>query len=124
MSVRAVVFVYGTLRAGESNHALLAGSPRLDDDHTAPRYTLLDLGAYPGLVEGGDTAVVGETYVVDAPTRARLDALEDHPRLYRRTEFTLASGRVAELYVLDPRFAIGGAPIESGDWCAHRRARR
>jgi gamma-glutamylcyclotransferase (GGCT)/AIG2-like uncharacterized protein YtfP len=122
--VRTVVFVYGTLRAGESNHALLAGSPRLEDDQTAPRYALVDLGAYPGLVEGGETAVVGETYVVDAAARARLDTLEDHPRTYRRTEVTLASGRVAELYVLDPRFAVGGAPIASGDWCAHRRARR
>lgn len=121
--MRRVVFVYGTLRAGESNHALLADSPRLDDDVTAPAYTLLDLGAYPGLVDGGDTAVLGETYVVDAATCARLDALEDHPRTYRRTEVTLASGRVAELYVLDPRFAVGGAAIASGDWCAYRRAR-
>ena len=27
---------------------------------TAPRYTLVDLGPYPALVEDGDTAVFGE----------------------------------------------------------------
>jgi len=78
------VFVYGTLLRGEVNHHLLTAARFLGEHRTEPRFTLLVLGAYPGLVARGDTAVQGEVYAVDAAGLRRLDQLEDYPRLYDR----------------------------------------
>lgn len=110
------IFVYGTLLAGEANHGELRGARRCGAGRTAARYTLYDLGGYPGLVAGGTTAIVGEIYDVDAATLARLDLLEEHPTLYVRAPIALADGGDAETY-LYPRARVGEAPpIASGDW--------
>ena len=79
-----LVFVYGTLRQGEANHGLLRGAKYLGTHRTQRRYTMRDLGAYPAIVEGGVTAVVGEVYAMDKKTLARLDRLEDCPEEYSR----------------------------------------
>src|SRR5437899_576229 len=60
------VFVYGSLLSGEDHHHRLSRSPALGSCRTEPTYTLVDLGAYPGLLEGGMTSVHGEVYEVDA----------------------------------------------------------
>ena len=86
------VFVYGTLLSGEVNHHLLCDARLLGAHRTEPRFTLLVLGAYPGLVDGGDTAVQGEVYAVDAAGLRRLDRLEDYPRLYDRRLIQTAHG--------------------------------
>lgn len=117
------VFVYGTLRAGEANHHLLASARLLAEARTEPRFALYDLGAYPGLVRAGAQAVVGEVYAVDPPTLAALDRLVDHPRFYRRTRITLADGRRALAYLLTLAQVVGRPVIASGDWRAHRRRR-
>lgn len=78
------VFVYGTLRRGGSNHSLLKGARLLGSHRTAPVYRMLDLGSYPGVVEPGDTAILGEVYGITRPMLARLDVLEDFPRSYTR----------------------------------------
>lgn len=67
-----LVFVYGTLRHGESNHTYLQHSQLLGQFETKPEYALYDLGAYPGLVEGHQS-VHGEVYLVDEHTLAQLD---------------------------------------------------
>lgn len=108
------VFVYGTLRRGGSNHRLLAGAPRLGNWVTPPRYTLYDLGHYPGAVAQGSTALVGEVYAVDARTLARLDRLEDYPRLYDRRLLDTPWGR-AWIYLLR-RPLRRARPIPTGDW--------
>lgn len=118
---RVTVFVYGTLRAGEANHDLLAGHERLGPARTEPRFELVDLGAYPALVPGGDTAIVGEVYRVDGPTLAALDRLEGHPHFYKRVAVRLHDGRLAQAYVL-PADAVAGRPrISGGDWSARER---
>lgn len=115
------IFVYGTLRRGERNAALLSGAQRLREVRTAPQYTLYALGSHPGLGEQGATAVVGEVYAVDAPTLARLDALEDHPHWYERKAIALADGSSVEGYVLPERFTAGLPVIADGDWVRYRR---
>lgn len=42
-----LLFVYGTLRQGESNHNFLADSQCLGHFETPPHYALYDLGAIP-----------------------------------------------------------------------------
>jgi gamma-glutamylcyclotransferase (GGCT)/AIG2-like uncharacterized protein YtfP len=83
-ATRTQVFVYGTLRRGEPNHHLLDARMLLRAGRTEPRFTLVSLGAVPAMIDGGETAVAGEVYDVDAVTLAALDRLEGHPRFYRR----------------------------------------
>jgi gamma-glutamylcyclotransferase (GGCT)/AIG2-like uncharacterized protein YtfP len=47
---RQLVFVYGTLKRGGSNHHYLAGQQYLGAAHTVPGFNLYSLGTYPGLV--------------------------------------------------------------------------
>jgi gamma-glutamylcyclotransferase (GGCT)/AIG2-like uncharacterized protein YtfP len=66
-------------------HGALAGQPFLGEARTAPRYALLDLVDYPGLVhcpEGGQV-VCGELYQVEPALRPRLDDIEGAPDLFR-----------------------------------------
>ena len=115
------VFVYGTLLRGEGNHDLLADAELVGPARTLPRFTLHDLGAFPGLVEGGTHAVLGEVYLVGRDTLARLDRLEGHPSFYRRVAVTLEDGTSVETYVL-PRERVASCPvISSGSWRAHRK---
>lgn len=84
---RTTVFVYGTLKRGGSNHALLAGQKYVGEARTLPGYCLYELDGYPGMI--ADTAernrVEGEIWEVDAECLAALDELEGvSDGLYRR----------------------------------------
>jgi len=118
------LFVYGTLLSGEGNQGHLRGARRLGVRRTEPRYTLVSLGAYPALLEGGATSVTGEVYEVDDGVLAAVDRLEGHPHLYRRTRIQLLGGEQVDGYVLVK--ARREAPvIASGDWREHEdRSRR
>jgi gamma-glutamylaminecyclotransferase len=93
MTARTLVFVYGTLKRGGSNHSFLASQNFLGEARTAPGFRLYDLGGYPGMIARtapGDTGVTGEVWSVDAPTLARLDRLEGIAEgLYRRERIAL-----------------------------------
>lgn len=107
------VFVYGTLRRGANNHHWLEGARYLGQCRTAPRYRLLDLGAYPMLVTGGRTAVVGEVYAISRRLLARLDVLEDYPREYSRTLMGTPWGRAWVYLRSSPP---PGRRLPGGDW--------
>lgn len=106
------LFVYGSLMQGEANHARLGGASLIGAARSEPRFELVDLGPYPGMVAGGRYSVVGELYRVDAATVARLDAFEGHPGHFRRSPIRLADGRPAQAYLLARRDARGRARIE------------
>jgi gamma-glutamylcyclotransferase (GGCT)/AIG2-like uncharacterized protein YtfP len=117
----ALIFVYGTLRRGERNHAQMGRSRFVRSVATAPRYRLVDLGSYPALLEGGDMAVHGELYEVDDQHLPQLDAFEDVPSLYERRPLELeVPGLDALGYVMRPETAGEASPIASGDWCARQ----
>jgi gamma-glutamylcyclotransferase (GGCT)/AIG2-like uncharacterized protein YtfP len=113
---RTRVFVYGTLRAGEPNHYLLDDHDLVGSVCTEPVFELVSLGAFPAMVAGGTTAVVGEVYEVDPITLAALDRLEGHPRFYQRRPIRLADGDEVLAYLLSPEQAHGRTRIPSGDW--------
>lgn len=115
---RTLVFVYGTLLTGESNHRFLHGAHLVGAATTPPAFRLHDLGAFPGLVRGGEHAVAGEVYAVDEVTLASLDRLEDHPRFYRRTSIVLADGAQVQTYLLPPALVADRPIIASGSWRA------
>lgn len=110
---RRRVFVYGSLMRGEHNARHLDGATWLGMARTEDRFALVDLGAYPGLVDG-DGAMLGEVYAVDDAALARLDVFEDVPRLYERVPVALRGGHDAMTY----RYvhAHRGARVPSCDW--------
>lgn len=115
-----LLFVYGTLKRGESNHAQLEGARFVKRASTAPEYELVDLGGFPALLEDGSTAVSGELYDVDDDHLAALDAFEDVPTLYERRPIRVA-GMSVETYVMRREHAEDAPRIGGGDWRKHRR---
>lgn len=109
------LFVYGTLRQGEGNHHLLGDAELLGIYRTNPRYTMLDLGWYPAVIDGGHTAIVGEVYNLSKARLPWLDKLEDYPNTYTRRLITSAYG-CAWMYLYRHTIAPGAAVIRSGDW--------
>lgn len=112
--MRQRVFVYGTLLQGEVNHHLLADARRLGACRTPSCLRLFLLGAYPGAVLGGKTAVNGEVYEVDGACMDRLDRLEEYPVLYGRRLIPTPFGR-AWIYLYRGPLA-GCTLIRDGDW--------
>jgi gamma-glutamylaminecyclotransferase len=87
-----LVFVYGTLKRGGSNHGHLANQSFRGEARTTPGFRLVDLGAYPGLISypEDDHGVTGEVWWVDNAALARLDELEGiNEGLYRREPIPL-----------------------------------
>jgi gamma-glutamylaminecyclotransferase len=118
---RTRIFVYGTLRAGEPNHYLLANQEIVHPARTEPAFELVSLGPYPAMIPGGLTSIVGEVYEVDEPTLAALDRLEDHPNFYQRQAIRLTNGDEVLAYLLTPEQVRGLAYIPSGDWMDRTR---
>jgi gamma-glutamylcyclotransferase (GGCT)/AIG2-like uncharacterized protein YtfP len=114
------LFVYGSLRRGERNHAFLQGARFAGRASTVARYTLRHAGMTPGLAENGEQAVTGEVYELDAAHLARLDRLGG--ALYVRGEVELADGSSAQAYFMPESHVRCYPEVASGDWA--RRYRR
>ncbi len=110
------LFAYGTLRSGEQAHGLLKGARMLLHARTEPCFTLVDMGGYPALIEGGSTAVVGEIYELDPGLLEALDRYEEAPEVYQRVQLRVAGHDVVG-YVLPAARAQGQPVLPGGDWC-------
>ena len=150
LSSLRLVFVYGTLRSGESRDInLLRPAPRLVGQGSLPG-VLYDLGAYPGmrLVAGrGDVVqgeVYGEVYGISAELERQLDEIEEvwpqqsgeyakrevllrldqlslHPAFFN---FCEGLAQVSCLvYEIGPEHTRGRPVIASGDWIQHRKTK-
>lgn len=111
-----ILFVYGTLKRGQRNHFLMREARFLGEAVTAPLYTLLDLGSFPGMIPGGTTAVHGELYEVGPELLARLDRHEGVPRFYVRVLIPLTDGIFAESYFLVNQERIRDGVIIQNYW--------
>jgi gamma-glutamylcyclotransferase (GGCT)/AIG2-like uncharacterized protein YtfP len=100
-----LIFVYGTLKRGFSNHHHLDGQAFLGAARTAPGHALYAVAEYPGMVRQEDDAegVSGEVWSVDDECLARLDILECTAEgLYGREAVRMGQpfeGRSVEAYV-------------------------
>ena len=113
------VFVYGTLRRGELRNRVLQSSEFLGDTKTAPIFTMLHLGAYPGVIKRGETPIIGELYSIDESTLRDLDRIEGHPTFYKREVVGLDNGESAWMYLLAPTYSATAdmrSIIKNGDW--------
>ena len=105
MSDARLVFVYGTLKRGGSNHGFLLGQTFLGEAQTLPGFQLYRLNGYPGMIASSADSggVTGEVWNVDAATLAQLDELEGLAEgLYRREAVPLLApfaDRTVEAYL-------------------------
>src|SRR6266436_3993531 len=86
-----LLFVYGTLKRGQSANHLLADSKFVRTAITLPLYRLLDFGDHPGLVEstGPGTAVKGELWLLNPQLFPELDVYEGAPTKYGRRDIRI-----------------------------------
>ena len=127
------VFVYGTLRRGQSNDITrLSPAPRFVGVGEVAG-TMFDLGPYPGVLlgtsakEGGQGTVVGEVYAISTTLEVVLDAIEEvYPQATgeytKRSIHVLAAGRSWEciVYEINPLRTAGLPVVASGDWVISR----
>lgn len=119
-----LVFVYGTLRQGECNHALLAEAELLSlNAWTFGK--LYDTGdGYPCMYPDQQTRVVGELYAVTGKVLKRLDQLEGYRGQGKENDYERQEQEVyaddetyfAHLYIYSKDQTNGLMPIPTGDW--------
>ena len=116
-----LVFVYGTLKRGGSNHGHLADQSFRGEARTIPGFQLVDLGEYPGLLPypNDQDGVTGEVWWVDNAALARLDEFEGiNEGLYRREPIPLQPPFAAEtVHTYFYAWSTTGRPyIPGGTW--------
>jgi gamma-glutamylcyclotransferase (GGCT)/AIG2-like uncharacterized protein YtfP len=88
-----LLFVYGTLKRGCSNHPFLAGQRFVGDARTVRGYRLYNLGEFPGMIRLPEdrNGVAGEVWSVTPAALTYIDHLEGLDLgLYRREPVELA----------------------------------
>lgn len=116
------LFVYGTMRAGQTARSLVANSiTKTVPASTGGKIYAFPMG-YPGFNEGDGTGkVVGEVLWLSdlAATFGLLDAYEgeDFARVIKQVTLETGEETWAWIYTLaDPAAIKAGTPIEDGDW--------
>lgn len=105
------LFVYGSLKREQPNHAELGAARFIASVRTAPRFALREIAGYPALVSG-DRAIVGELFEIAVAALPELDAFEGEA--YVRREIELSDGSRASTYLA--RFESAGRPLELDAW--------
>jgi len=113
------VAVYGTLREGFPNHALLHKSTLIGEATVPGR--MHDLGPFPAVCLHEKGTVKVELYEVDEETLELLDRLEGHPTLYQRVDVMTSEGP-AFMYVMSEDELLDSPSIPSGDWADKKAA--
>ncbi|NAW87875.1 gamma-glutamylcyclotransferase [Photobacterium halotolerans] len=109
------VFVYGSLRRGQSNHGLLSRARYLGECQLAG-YAMYNLGPYPAALKqpGSEGVLFGEVYDVDADTFRELDILEGLGEEYCREQVETSFGLAWIYLYLQP--LDRASLIPQGDW--------
>lgn len=112
------LFVYGTLKRGYHNHRLLADAI-FEGEYEAHGFSLLDFGAFPGMIDGPGS-VHGEVYQITKEMLPALDRLEGVPTLYERRSIYIhkgGDGFKCYAYIFKPMMDLKEYQIiESGRW--------
>jgi gamma-glutamylaminecyclotransferase len=112
------LFVYGTLKRGQSRHRFLAGQTFVGSAVTRPLYRMFNVGEYPALVRHAEgRSIEGELWEVDKACLRTLDRVEGCPMgPYARVSVELSppfEGLPAETYLYQ-------LPIEGLAECGSR----
>ncbi len=129
------LFVYGTLMSGQPRNSVLADCEYHGKAVTmANSLTMYDLAEFPAVVDGGETAIKGEVYLVPDHVIGDLDRIEN-PDLYTRkiarVQYTdgKREGRAQGCYIY--KFAPKNralldalvTKVPDGDWAAYIASR-
>lgn len=117
------LFVYGTLRDGQSARRMLEAYVRASEPARCRGTMYAFASGYPGVILDGDTTLVGELLHLDDLDKALplLDAYEgdDFTRILGDVEAGNGIER-AWIYVLsDPEQAASAISVPDGDWVAY-----
>ena len=122
MLMSELIFVYGSLRRGASNHFRMKDSEYLGCAQI--KGTLIKVDWYPGLLLEGDSWIHGEVYQVEESTLRELDAFEgvgsqnsEYQRIHHEV---LLNQQPTKVWVYE---WLGGVLdyeiLASGDWLLH-----
>jgi gamma-glutamylcyclotransferase (GGCT)/AIG2-like uncharacterized protein YtfP len=112
----ARVFVYGTLKRGHGNHALLERGRARYLGRDRIEGSMHSLGAFPAVTLAAAGTVHGELYEVSPETLRRLDRLEGTPSFYQRTRVSMSTGMEAWVYVMTAEKLAAAPAVASGCW--------
>ena len=90
------LFVYGSLKRGGANHALLVAAGFLRTVRTAPSFALRVIEGYPALVPGA-RSICGELFAIPVGALPALDDFEGSD--YERHPLALEDGSMALAYL-------------------------
>lgn len=95
------IAVYGSLKRGYGNHALLRNSRLIRSQVINIPFTMIDLGAFPGLIRNNnDNQYFVEIYEVTPEVYRTIETLEGYPNFYTKHSFDLEDEEI-EIYVLN-----------------------
>ena len=79
------VFVYGSLKQDFHNNWFIEHCRFLGEDVTlTSEWDMVSFGAYPAVVDNGNSYIKGEVYEIDDEALGILDQLEGYPSFYDR----------------------------------------
>src|SRR5438067_8592738 len=108
------LFFYGSLKRGHSNPRLVADQEYLGEAVTEPRYRIIGIGQYGGLIrdDAAGLAVKGELWAVSRCCLLELDGFETGEGLWARRPVEVKGHAGVEAY-----FWVGEVPadVRSGD---------
>jgi gamma-glutamylaminecyclotransferase len=111
-----VLFIYGSLKRGQSNHRVIADQEYRGEAVTMPRYRIIDLGRYGGLVrdDAAGVAVKGELWAVSECGLAELDDFETGEGLWVRYPVAVQGRESVEAYFWTG--AVPGGVRSADEW--------
>ena len=106
----AILFFYGSLKRGLSNHHRVAGQTYLGDAITIPAYRIIEIEQYGGMIrdDANGLAVTGELWAVDAKCLADLDEFEMGEGLWARMPVNIAGHDGVQSYCWTGAVPAGG----------------
>lgn len=109
------VAVYGTLRAGESNHSRLGGAKRLGDTFRLPGFRLYGVNfSFPYATPAEGESIVVELYEINDEILQELDWLEGYPSHYNRKVVNVGDVDAYVYFTNEVPDCL--LPFSTGDW--------
>lgn len=117
-----LVFVYGTLRRGGSNHFRMDGAEFVTEGTVRGRLYQIDW--YPGLVsDGAGDEIIGEVYQVSSSVLEKLDRFEGAEYRRLQTQVRLPDGETVSAWIWEWLGSVDEVRrITSGDWLSPPRS--
>ena len=110
-----LLFVYGSLKRGQSNHHELASAVFVGEVRTVPQFALRVVDGFPLLVAGAQS-IRGELFVLPTAQLPALDAFEGQH--YQRYEIELRDRRCVITYMA--RDPSTGVAYPGDEWLESR----